>query len=487
LPSQSQAFLTACARNIVQAREVKNGKLTFQVGAATYRGLWVLDGHFILEAARYLGYDREAREGLEAMWSLQNETGGVVSGPGRKHWKDTGVAMLAMVRQAELNQDWDYLRQKQPDVLRAVRYLKQAREDARHDGSANGRYGLIPRGFGDGGLLGVRDEFTNTVWALAGLKSVIQAADFLQLPGHEETRQFYDDLRRSFLAAAEQEMRRHPGGFRYLPMLLQSDPQWNEKNPLNRPKPQVAQWALSHAIYPGLVFAKDDPIVRGHLALMESCIREDIPAETAWLSNDGLWPYAAVFEAHIYLWLGQAAKARRFFVGFLNHACPLYTWREEQPFQHSLAAKLSGDMPHNWASAMCVLYLRNMLAFEDDRDLRLLTGMTAADLVGGEPFEINGSPTRFGRVSLRLRPLPGGQRLATRLSTRPGSVARQRTVTGSIGPIHARRHNQNHVRAAGWRCLYRTKRAWVGRDLARPLNLAERTKASQVGGLCREP
>lgn len=407
LPAQSQAFLTACARNIVQAREVKKGRLSFQVGSATYRGLWVLDGHFILEAAQYLGYGREAREGLDTMWSHQTEEGGVVSGPGRQHWKDTGIALFAMVRQAELSQDWSWFRQKQPDALRAVRFLKKVCDEARAEGAtANGRYGLVPRGFGDGGLFGVRDEFTNTVWILAGLRALIQAVDRLQLPDHEDTRRFYEDLRNSFFAAARQEMRRHPSGFRYLPMLMKSDPQWGEKNPLNRPKPQAAQWALSHAIFPGLVFDRNDAIVRGHIALMEACLREDIPAETAWLSNDGAWPYAAVFVSHIYLWLGLPEKARRLFVSFLNHACPLYTWREEQPLRNSLAAKYSGDMPHNWASAMCVLYLRNMLAFEEDSHLRLLAGVTAADLSAGESFRIEGSPTRFGRVGLELKPLP---------------------------------------------------------------------------------
>ena len=37
-----------------------------------------------------------------------------------------------------------------------------------------------------------------------------------------------------------------------------------------------------------------------------------------------------------------------------------------------------GDMPHNWASAECVLYLRHMLALEDGHSLRLLAGIGAA-------------------------------------------------------------------------------------------------------------
>ena len=90
VPGSHGEFLTACARNILQARERKNGRLTFQVGPTVYRGLWVVDGNFILEAARYLGYDREAQQGLETTWALQEKDGGIFAGAGREHWKDTG-------------------------------------------------------------------------------------------------------------------------------------------------------------------------------------------------------------------------------------------------------------------------------------------------------------------------------------------------------------------------------------------------------------
>jgi hypothetical protein len=138
---------------------------------------------------------------------------------------------------------------------------------------------------------------------------------------------------------------------------------------------------------------------------MQACTQEDIPAETGWLPHEGVWNYAAAFVAHVYLWAGLEDWARTTFAGFLNHATPLYCWREEQPLRGSLAANYIGDMPHNWASAECVLYLRHMLALEDGRSLRLLAGIGKPELAAGEPFAISGSPTRFGRISLRLEPL----------------------------------------------------------------------------------
>jgi hypothetical protein len=61
-------------------------------------------------------------------------------------------------------------------------------------------------------------------------------------------------------------------------------------------------------------------------------------------------------------------------------------------------------MPHNWASAECVLYLRHMLALEDGAALRLLPGIDDFELAAGEPYRVDQTPTRFGRLSFSLEP-----------------------------------------------------------------------------------
>lgn len=405
LPSRYGDFLVACARNIQQAREVIDGKLVFQVGPTVYRTLAIVDGHFLLEAARYLGYDSEAQQGLETTWAHQDPEGGVFGAAGRKHYKDTAIAMFTLVRQAELTQDWSYFRQMQPNILRGVEFLKGLCKEGEKEGSANGRYGLLARGYGDGGIGGVRSEFTNPVWTLAGLKAVVEAADRLGISGFDSTKQFYDQIRASFFAAARQEMRPHVGGFEYLPMLMKEDPAWSAPDEWDRPRPQSGQWALSQAIYPGLVFEKDHPVVKGHLALMQACTQEDLPAETGWLPHEGVWPYNGAFVAHAYLWAGLADWARLTFTGFLNHASPLYCWREEQALRGSLVARYVGDMPHNWGSAECILYLRHMVAFEDGNTLRLLPGIGDYELQAEQPYILDHSPTRFGRISTTLEPL----------------------------------------------------------------------------------
>lgn len=404
VPGAKGDFLVACARNIQQAREVKDGHLVFEVGPTVYRGMWIVDGNFLLEAARYLGYDEDVDKGLLSEWTHQVASGQIIASAGKEHYKDTAIAMFTLVRACELKQDWGLLRQLAPQVGHAIEFLIALRDEARKGNSPNGKYGILAPGFPDGGIGGVHDEFTNTLWALAGLRAVVRANKNLRLADLNRAAGFYAELKSAFDNAARNEMVADPRGFRYLPMLMREDPAMRE-NAWDRPRPQSAQWALSQTIFPGEVFAKDSAIVRGHIALMQACTQEDIPAETGWLHHEGVWTYNAAFVAEVYLWAGLRDWAHRTFTGYLNHASPLHAWREEQPLQTALLGMLWGDMPHNWASAECVRYLRHALVLEDDQKLRILDGLAAEDARLRQPFALTETPTRFGRIALEVEPV----------------------------------------------------------------------------------
>jgi hypothetical protein len=90
-------------------------------------------------------------------------------------------------------------------------------------------------------------------------------------------------------------------------------------------------------------------------------------------------------------------------------------------------------MPHNWASAECVLYLRHIMALEDGDSLRLLEGIGDFELNGREPFAIEQSPTRFGRISMMLEPINfiSGWRL--NFERRNGPVPEKLTLPYHLG------------------------------------------------------
>ncbi len=405
LPDEYGSFHTASVRNMVEAREIREGKRIFQVGPTVYRGSWLIDSTFMLEAARYAGYDKEAQEGLQTIWDRQKADGSFSGGAGEAHWKDTAAAIYMLIRQAELTQDWTYFNELYPDAMRGMKYLVSLRNNGVNEKTSNAAYGLLPRGFGDSGIGGIRSEFTNTAWTLIMLRAFLELADKLVLQRASEVREFYTELRQAFFEAAKAELRKDPRGFSYLPMLMKEDPKWSEKDERKQPRPQAAQIYMSHLIYPGQVFPKDFYLVKGHIELMKAITKEEIPCETGWLPDNAVWAYNAPIVSQVYLYAGETDLARKTFIGFLNHASPLHAWREEQSLIDAPITQYIGDMPHNWASAECIRYLRHMLILEELDRLRLLDGIGLDDLLPRKPFALEYSPTRWGRVSIALEPL----------------------------------------------------------------------------------
>lgn len=427
-------FLVASSRTMAQCRLSREGKGSYLAGPTVARTLPAVEGHFMTEAALYLGKEKEAHETMVALWDRQDENGAILAPAGDQHPKDTAAAIYALVRYAELSQNWEYFNELYPDAYKAAMYLRGLRAAAQGDGTANGAYGLLQKGPGDNGLSGVRAEFSDTLWTLIALRPLLEICDRLFLDKRSDIREFYGLLRASFIAAAKKEMRKHPNGFSYLPMLLAGDDLWKEKDARQQPLPQTAQIALSQALYPGLLVKKDDNIVKGHLELMKASLKEDVPAGTGWLAENGVWNANAVVAAQVFLWAGMTDVARSLFVGFLNHASPLRTWRGEQPLLGSGLKQYVGDMPQSWAAAECVRFLRHMLVLEDDKTLRLLDGLGEADMAAAKPMALGATPTRWGRVSVSLEPVDA-KTWVTKFTREPLEEKHMPALTSVVMPL----------------------------------------------------
>jgi hypothetical protein len=426
-------FLIASARNLVEGKDLKNGKHLFEAGPTVSRGVSVEDGAFLIEAARYLGYDKEAEEGLEAIWDLQDANGAFIDRAGQAHWKETAAAVYAFVRQVELSQNWEVFDTMYPDAHKAMMYLRGLLLKEEKSGSANGKYGLLPPGTCDSAVGGIHNEFTNSLWLWGALKKLDGEAQRFFMPKRQDIREFLTAMTMRVPAAARQEMREHPKGFSYLPMLMKEDSSWSEKEESHRPPPQAAQIYLSEAIYPGLILPRESDVVKGHIELMKAVTAEEIPAGTGWLGGEGVMPSHAPIVAQVYLWAGQRDLARKTFIGFLNHASPLFAWREEQSLKSSKNEQYYGDMPDIRASAECIRYLRHIMIMEDGGTLRLLAGLGATEHAQKEPIALAYSPTRWGRVSVSHEPLEN-RRWLTKFKREEFDSKRMAPLTNVILP-----------------------------------------------------
>jgi arylsulfatase A-like enzyme len=395
-----QAVLDSCVRNIYQAREIKNGLPAFQVGPTIYRGLWVVDGAFLMEAVTMLGRVEEARNGLRYLLGFQRADGGIEII--ERHWKETGIMLWAVTRHARLTGDPAWLREVWPKIERGVDYIRHMRQIT---DPQSPNYRLVPDGFSDGGVAGSYPEYTNIYWTLNGLRAACEAAAWLGKD--EQARQWrreFDDFMAAFRKAAERDARLDEHGNRFVPVRMRDD---------QNLAPQRGQWAFLHAIFPGKLFAPDDKLMRGTLATLQANERQGLVYGAS--VPHAIWAYLGSFYAHGWLWLGDGAKAARTLYAFANHASPLMVWREEQVPLGEHDPRDFGDMPHNWASAEFIRLVRHLLVLERGDELHLLEGLPGAWLKPGAVTRLRGVLTEFGPLGLELRVAADGRSARLRM------------------------------------------------------------------------
>jgi hypothetical protein len=389
-----QNLLDASLRGIWQAREIKNGKIAFQVGPTCYRGLWITDGATLLETATMFDRGAAAREGVEYTLTFQKENGKMeVMDP--TYWKENGIVLWTCVRHAMLMQDKTWLKSVWPRLMKMTDFIKELRamtltNDIPLDD------GLIPPGQIDGGLWGAKDkaEYTNIYWNLAGLKAMIQAATWLGEKKDAKALQTeYDDFFATFKKAAERDMATDEFGNRYLAIPM---------DPKHRSLPQRAQWAFCQSVYPGQIFSQDDPVAAGTMNMLHTTLQEGMVMGTGW-AIDGIWTYFAGFYGHACLWMGESRRAYESLYAFANHASPLYNWREEHSPRDLTPSKYVGDMPHNWASALFAGLAVHLLALDRGDELHLLEGLPPEWRQAGMKTALKDIATPFGKLSFILQ------------------------------------------------------------------------------------
>jgi hypothetical protein len=385
-----QALLNSSIRNIFQAREIKNGLPAYQVGPTQYRGLWVVDGAFLLESMTYLGQIEDTKRGIEYMLSFQNEDGSFELI--REHWKETGIVLWAVTQYARLTGDKEWLLSNWTNMEKAFAYIDTMRAKTMINPDAPNA-GLIPEGFSDGGLGIKAPEYTNIYWTLAGMNALIDAAGWLNKNEQQKKwKEKYNSFYETFYKAAKRDTKKDKAGNNYVPVLMVDTANTN---------PARAQWAFCHAVHPGKIFQENDALVNGNMAMLQAEEREGLIYETGW-TEEGVWNYFGSFYAHAWLWLRKPQKAIDAMYAMANHASPTLVWREEQTVQDASTFRPCGDMPHNWASAEFIRMIKNFLAFERGNELHLFEALPKEWTAAGMVTELNDVYTELGILSLKF-------------------------------------------------------------------------------------
>jgi hypothetical protein len=401
-----QALIESSVRNIWQAREIKRGLPAFQVGPTVFRGLWVVDGSFLLESAAMLGRAQDARAGIDYLFSFQRPDGSfeILT----IFWKENGIVLWAVTRHALLTQDKTWLRARWPALRRVVQAIHNLRAKASVDPQALD-YRLLPPGHVDGGIGNIKEkqpEFSNSYWCLAGLNAAIDAAHWLGENDDAAAWQAeYDDFYATLRGAMKRDTIKDSQGNDYVPLMM--------ANAGNFPPPK-GQWAFCHAVYPGQVFPANDPLVASQFAMLRDTEVEGMVFDTGWVKG-GIWNYFASFYGHAQLWQGQGHGAARTLYAFARHAAPTRVWREEQ-LPLGQGNEEHGDMPHNWASAEFIRLATHLIELDRGDELHLLEGFPREWAGPGMVTRLNGVLTPFGPLHLEVRSAADGKQATVKVA-----------------------------------------------------------------------
>ncbi len=108
----------------------------------------------------------------------------------------------------------------------------------------------------------IEPEYTNNHWLLAGMKAATEAAEWLgETQDSEAWAKEYADFEQTFQRAIARDAKTDSEGNRYIPAVM---------GPLTEEPPPRGQWRFLSGVYPGCVYAKDDPLMLGTLRMLEA-------------------------------------------------------------------------------------------------------------------------------------------------------------------------------------------------------------------------
>src|SRR3990172_2493592 len=149
----------------------------------------------------------------------------------------------------------------------------------------------------------IEPEYTNTHWMLSGMKAAVEAAEWLgETKDFEAWAKEYADFEQTFQKAIARDAKTDSRGNRYIPAVM---------GPPTKEPPTRGQWGFLAGVYPGRIFAKDDPLMLGTLKMLDANRYEGeggLIEDCGWSS---FWTVCTSMYSRNLLWLGKGQDAAR--------------------------------------------------------------------------------------------------------------------------------------------------------------------------------
>ncbi len=402
----TEALKAAVADIFVMQEPAANGGIATGAGTQCYRAPNSTEGNIADIALAQFGFAADGAAGLAMSLAAIGSDGdwNDPQGWGHTMWFLAGFKAWCVVEYYRLAGDRAWLEGYFPSMLKAVRWQKRMRATTQRlnaDGSRPATYGLMPRGFGDCGLIADGDWYgvfyPHNFYALLADALTLEAARILGRTDllaelEENHRTALADLRASLAAGS----------------IAEEDYRWIPAAPGCR---SGSRYGALCAAVPCGVLACDDPLIEGTLRYLNSNLTPDGGhLHTGWM-EDGLWVAMELDNiAPVHLARNEGDAAARLLYLTLNRGTPLYSWCEERGAEAG-SPQISGDLQHLWTPVAVARYLHDALAWCDEDTLHLARGVDA-EWFAAPGIEVRGLPTRFGKVSYSIAWDAGTRRLA---------------------------------------------------------------------------
>jgi len=418
----ANAFRACLADLFIMREPVPGGFIGSVPGTEVYRAANVHEAGVVTVALDQLGFHAEAARGYQ--WCLDNqEADGNWNEPrdwGHTMWSCSGFKAWAAMEHYRMTRDRRFLARLYPHLAASSRWQERERTRTRITTGAERpfTYGLMPRGFGDCGLMDDQDLYgvflPHNFWAVYADRLSVEAAENLgRKKDLHELKRIYETANADLLQALDR------GAIR------EKDYRWIPGVP---GKTTGSRWGALNAFFPCRLLPADHELITGTLRHIEANMSPGgIPVRTGWM-QDGMWVAITLDNvAETHLARGNGEAAARYLYATLNHGTPLFTWCEERG-QEPGTTKCSGDRQHLWTPVAVVRCLRDMLVMEDGDGLQLALGTDRSWLAGGQPVGIADAPTHFGRVSWQMQYDPAKRQVAGQIKFSKSSNAAWTTL-----------------------------------------------------------
>ena len=390
----SNAFYASLAYLVAQSHD---GNI--RSGPFAHNAMWYRDAAYVLTALQKGGIDGPTRLAIPRLLAGQMPSGELPAaldptGRSRFHerheWDAQGQLAYLVAETYRLSGDRGLAEYAYQSVARAMRFAVAMSESTRTPANAGTPYyGLMPPG-DSAEDLGPREwhHYWDSFWTIGGLR---EAAFLARELGHAEDSAWFDreaDELRSLVDESIALVQRQ-SGIDYVP---------------NAPE-DVRSSAMARgttpAVWPLGVYPSSDGRIRASFSRYDELwVR---PHANAYLHNSGnYWVYGGLGLAHAQMILGEAGRAAEMAQWAIDNQTAPGTFAWAEAVRPDTKRFAGGDMPHSWAAAEWVLYLRDALLREDGDRLVLADAVPAPWMQDGRRVEIHGAPTRLGTAGYAL-------------------------------------------------------------------------------------